>query len=124
MHFSPQENITLNVAINPESKVFYNLRGLTWFHNGNQLSSGGGLVISENQTELNIYRTTKDNEGIYEARFTGLLVQPYSQMCEAVLLDLLVHYPVLSAAVFHLSSTQEGMVCFHMNPIHPNIAPI
>ncbi len=108
MHFSPNENITLNVAINPESKVFYNLRGLTWFHNGNRLSSGGRLVISENQMDLTIFGTTKDNEGVYEAKFTGLLVQPYSQMCEAVVLDLLARYPVLKAAVFHLSSTREG----------------
>ncbi len=74
MHFSPQANITLNVAINPESKMFYNLRGLTWFHNGNRLSSGGGLVISENQMDLTIFGTTKDNEGVYEVKFTELLV--------------------------------------------------
>ncbi len=112
MPFSPQENITLNVAINPASKVFYNLRGLTWFHNGNQLSSGGGLVISENQMDLTIFGTTKDNEGVYEAKFTGLLVQPYNQTCEAVVLDLLARYPVLKAAVFHLSSTREGSYTF------------
>ncbi len=67
------------------------------------------MVISENQMDLMIFGTTEDNEGVYEAKFTGLLVQPYSQTCEAAVLDLLIHYPVLKAAVFHLGSTQEGM---------------
>ncbi len=109
-YFSVHENITLNVVVNPISKVFYNFRTLTWFHNGNQLHHGERVAISEDHTELAIYDTSETDSGVYEARFTGLIIQPYSRSCEAGVLDLLAHYPVLKAAVFHLTTGQEGML--------------
>ncbi len=112
-YFSVHESITLNVVVNPISKVFYNFRTLTWFRNGNQLHSGRRVSIREDHTELAIYDTSETDSGVYEARFTGLVIQPYSRSCEAGILDLLAHYPVLKAAVFHLTTGQEGMLFFY-----------
>ena len=42
---------------------------------------------------------------MYEARFDGLLIHPYSRYCEEAVLDLLRHYPVLKPAVFHVGTT-------------------
>ncbi len=109
-YFPVHENITLNVAVNPISKVSYNFRTLTWFHNGNQLHHGERVAISEDNTELTIYDIPETDSGVYEAKFTGLVIQPYSRSCEAGVLDLLAHYPVLRAAVFHLTNGQEGML--------------
>ncbi len=111
VNFSVHDNITLNIEVNPTSKVFYNFRTLAWFRNGIQLYSGGTIAISEDTTELTIQDISKADIGVYEAKFTGLLVQPYSRNCEADVIDVLAHYPVLKAAVFHLTTGQEGMLC-------------
>ena len=54
--------------------------------------------------------STVADSGVYEARFDGLLIHPYSRICEEAVLDLLRHYPVLKPAVFHVgtASTSSG----------------
>lgn len=113
-----ETNVTLSVAVNPIAKVFYNLRGLMWFHDGNQLVSGERVEITEDQTEVTIINLSKEDSGVYEARFTGLRVQPHVLHCEAAVLGLLSHYPILRAAVFHITSDQEGMFVFQPHIIY------
>ncbi len=113
--FTALEHVTLKLGINPTFKVFYHFRALRWFHNGIPLTSGARVATNEDRTELSISNLSNTDIGVYEARFTGLLLQPYSKRCEDDVLDLLGHYPVLKPAVFHLSTGQEGAFKKHSN---------
>ena len=52
--------------------------------------------------------STVADSGVYEARFDGLLIHPYSRFCEEAVLDLLRHYPVLKPAIFCVGTTSTG----------------
>ena len=85
--------------------IRYYFRALTWYHNGNKLTSGGRLTLSSDNTTLTVINSTAADSGVYEARFDGLLIHPYSRICEEAVLDLLRHYPVLKPAVFYVGTT-------------------
>ena len=109
------QNITLQVGITDVyvqyySNTYYNVnlryffRALTWYHNGNKLTPGGRITLSSDNTTLTVINSTAADSGVYEARFDGLLVHPYSRFCEEAVLDLLRHYPVLKPAVFYVGT--------------------
>ena len=64
--------------------------------------------MSSDNTTLTVINSTAADSGVYEARFDGLLVHPYSRICEKAVLDLLRHYPVLKPAVFYVGTTFTG----------------
>ena len=103
----PPQNITLQVRITHDD-IRYNFRALTWYHNGNKLAPNGRIILSSDNTTLTVVNSTVADGGIYEVRFDGLLIHPYSRSCEEAVLDLLRHYPVLKPAVFHVGSTSTG----------------
>ena len=116
----PPESITLQVGVtdiyiqyryayrthNVSLRDFY--RALTWYHNGNKLTPGGRITLSSDNTTLTVINSTVADSGVYEARFDGLLIHPYSRICEKAVLDILRHYPVLKPAVFHVGTTITG----------------
>ena len=113
----PPETITLQVGVtdvyiqyryayrthNVSLRDFF--RALTWYHNGNKLTPGGRVTLSSDNTTLTVINSTAADSGVYEARFDGLLIHPYSRFCEEAVLDLLRHYPVLKPAVFYVGTT-------------------
>ena len=96
------QNITLQVGIT-DASIRYYFRALTWYHNGNKLTPGGRITLS-NDTALTVINSTAADSGVYVARFDGLLIHPYSRICEEAVLDLLRHCPVLKPAVFHVGT--------------------
>ena len=80
----------------------YVFRALTWYHNDNKLTPGGRITLSSDNTTLTVIN------GVYEARFDGLLIHPYSRFCEKAVLDLLRHYPVFKPAIFYVGTTSTG----------------
>ena len=100
------QNITLQVEITDVSIQYY-FRALTWYHNGNKLTSGR-ITLSNDNTTLTVINSTAADSGVYEARFDGLLIHPYSRICEEAVLDLLRHYPVLKPAVFYVGTTSTS----------------
>ena len=98
------QNITLQVGIT-DASIRYYFRTLTWYHNGNKLTPGGRITLSSDNTTLTVINSTVADSGVYEARFDGLLIHPYSRFCEEAVLDLLRHYPVLKPAVFYVGTT-------------------
>ena len=98
------QNITLQVGITYTS-IRYFFRALTWYHNGNKLTPGGRIILSSDNTTLTVINSTAADSGVYEARFDGLLIHPYSRSCEEAVLDLLRHYPILKPAVFYVGTT-------------------
>ena len=109
------QNITLQVGITDVyvqyySNTYYNVnlrdffRALTWYHNGNKLTPSGRITLNSDNTTLTVINSTAADSGVYEARFDGLLIHPYSRICEEAVLDLLRHYPVLKPAVFHVGT--------------------
>ena len=98
------QNITLQVGIT-DASVHYNFRALTWYHNGNKLTADGRITLNSGNTTLTVINSTAADSGVYEARFDGLLIHPYSRICEKAVLDLLRHYPVLKPAVFYVGTT-------------------
>ena len=98
------QNITLQVGIT-DASIRYYFRALTWYHNGNKLTPGGRITLSSDNTTLTVINSTVADSGVYEARFDGLLIHPYSRICEKAVLDLLRHYPVLKPAVFYVGTT-------------------
>ena len=101
------QNITLQVGITDVS-IRYFFRALTWYHNGNKLTAGGRITQNSDNTTLTVINCTVADSGVYEARFDGLLIHPYSRICERAVLDLLRHYPVLKPAMFYVGSTSTG----------------
>ena len=98
------QNITLQVGIT-DASIRYYFRALTWYHNGNKLTPGGRITLSCDNTTLTVINSTVADSGVYEVRFDGLLIHPYSRYCEEAVLDILRHYPVLKPAVFHVGTT-------------------
>ena len=98
------QNITLQVGIT-DASIRYYFRALTWYHNGNKLTPGGRITLSSDNTTLTVINSTVADSGVYEARFDGLLIHPYSRICEEAVLDILRHYPVLKPAVFYVGTT-------------------
>ena len=116
---TPSQNITLKVGTTDvyvqyylntyhNVSIQYYFRALTWYHNGNKLTSGGRITLSNDNTTLTVINSTAADSGVYEARFDGLLIHPYSRICEEAVLDLLRHYPVLKQAMFHVGTTFTG----------------
>ena len=116
---TPSQNITLQVEITDVyvryySNTYHNVnlryffRALTWYHNGNKLTPGGRITLNSDSTTLTVINSTAADSGVYVARFDGLLIHPYSRICEEAVLDLLRHYPVLKPAVFYVGTTSTG----------------
>ena len=115
---APPQMITLQVGITDVYIQYYSayrshnirhfFRALTWYHNGNKLTPGGRITLSSDNTTLTVINSTVADNGVYEARFDGLLIHPYSRSCEEAVLGLLRHYPVLKPAVFHVGATATG----------------
>ena len=118
---TPNQNITLKVGITDVyvhyvyySNTYHNVnlryffRALTWYRNGRKLYPGGRITLSSDKTALTVINSTAADSGVYEARFDGLLIHPYSRFCEEAVLDLLRHYPVLKPAVFYVGTTSTG----------------
>ena len=104
---TPPQSITLQVGLTDVS-IHYFFRALTWYHNGNKLTPGGRITLSSGNTTLTVVNSTAADSGVYVARFDGLLIHPYSRICEEAVLDVLRHYPVLKPAVFHVGTTTTG----------------
>ena len=66
------------------------------------------MTLSSENTTLTVINSTVADSGVYVARFDGLLIHPYSRICEERALDLLRHYPVLKPAVFYVGITTTG----------------
>ena len=107
LQYTPPQPITLNVKVSSHD-IQYDFRALTWFHNGVEFIPNERRVISKSNTSLSIFNTTEEDSGVYEVKFTGLLVHPYSRKCEQDILALLRHYPVAAAALFHLYTNSPG----------------
>ena len=107
VQLTPSQNITLQVRVTHDNIRYY-LRALTWYHNGNKLAPNERMILSSDNTTLTAVNSTVADGGIYEVRFDGLLIHPYSRSCEEAVLDLLRHYPVLKSAVFHVGITSTG----------------
>ena len=110
LQYTPPQPITLNVKVSPHD-IQYNFRALTWFHNGVEVIPNERRVLSKSNTTLSILNTTEEDSGVYEIKFTGLLVHPYTRKCEQDILALLRHYPVATAALFHLYTNSPGKSC-------------
>ena len=119
VQLTPSQNITLKVGItdvyvqyysnrNHNVSIRYFFRALTWYHNGNKLTPGSRIALSSDNTTLTVINSTAADSGVYEAKFDGLLIHPYSRVCEIAVLDLLRHYPVLKPAVFYVGATSTG----------------
>ena len=98
------QNITLQVKITDVSLRYY-FRALTWYHNGNKLTPGVRIILNNDKTTLTVINSTAADSGVYESRFDGLLIHPYSRSCEEAVLDLLRHFPILKPAVFYVGTT-------------------
>ena len=107
LQFAPTEPVTLKVNIT-STDIHYNFRALTWFHNGMEVIPSERIVITEFNKTLTIFNTTDDDSGVYEVKFTGLLVHPYSKKCEQDVLALLRHYPIAIPAHFYLHTSIPG----------------
>ena len=116
---TPSQNITLKVGITDVYVQYYSntyhnanlryfFRVLTWYRNGQKLYPGGRITLNSDNTTLTVINSTVVDSGVYEARFDGLLIHPYSRNCEEAVVDLLRHYPVLKPAVFYVGTTSTG----------------
>ena len=113
----PGQNLTLKAEITdvyvqyylntyPNVNLRYYFRALTWYHNDNKLTPGGRILLSSDNTTLTVINSTVADSGVYEARFDGLLIHPYSRYCEEAVLDILRH--VLKPAIFYVGTTSTG----------------
>ena len=109
MQYTPAESITLNVSVASTSiDVSYNFRALTCFHNGMEVIPNERIVIMDFNKTLMISHTTDDDRGVYEVKFTGLFIHPYSKSCEQDILALLRHYPIAIPVYFYVYENTPG----------------
>ena len=103
------ETITLQVNIT-DIEVRHYLRELAWYHNGERLVPTEHMLISENNKTLTILNTTKEDRGVYEAMFEGLLVYPHNRYCEKLHVNLLRYHPILSPVVFQVGTKGNAYI--------------
>jgi len=60
----------------------------------------GRLSLSNDHMTLTITNSTESDAGMYEARFTWLLVYQYSKVCNDAALEAVEHYPAFLPAQF------------------------
>ena len=109
MQYTPTESITLNVSIaSTSTDISYNFRALTWFHNGMEVIPNERIVIMGFNKTLMISNATDDDRGVYEVKFTGLFIHPYSKSCERDILVLLRHYPIAIPVHFYVYENTPG----------------
>lgn len=60
----------------------------------------GRVSLSNDHMTLTITNSTESDAGMYEARFTRLLVYPYSKVCNDAALEAVEHYPAFLPAQF------------------------
>ena len=121
MQHVPGQNTSLkakitDVYVQYYSNTYHNVNlhyvfralSLTWYHNGNKLTPGGRITLNSDNTTLTVINSTIADSGVYEARFDGLLIHPYSRFCEEAVLCLQRNYPVLKPAIFYVGTTSTG----------------
>ena len=106
LQIEPLGSVTLRIEITSNGFAQRYLRALMWYHDGNQVSntSNGRITVSSDNTTLKIREISEDDAGIYEVKFAGLLIYPYSEFCEQETLALLRHYPALAPATFYVQT--------------------
>ena len=103
IQFNTSDTVILQVNITPTGTFTRDyLRGLTWYYNGVEISSGSHRNISQHNTTLTISNMVQSDAGVYHVQFTGLRIYPYNKLCEEETLAILRHYPVLSPVVFNV----------------------
>ena len=102
VEFTPGESVTLEVDV-ADTFSSMNFRSLRWFANATRLTSAGRFSISDDGKALTIKETVEEDVGVYDAKFTGLVLPGYNRKCESALLDLLRPYPFGSPVSFQLS---------------------
>lgn len=108
----PPHDITLQVNITFRAIRRY-FGSLTWYQNGEPLQHDARKILSGGNTSLTITNTSEHDTGIYEVRFTDLLVSPpMIKDCENEMLSLLRHYPLFSPVTFYIHT--EGKVAEHV----------
>ena len=105
--YTPTESVTLKVDVT-STDIRYNFRALTWFHNGMEVIRSERIIITDFNKTLTIFNSTEDDSGVYEVKFTGLLIRPYNKNCEQDILALLRHYPIGIPAHFHVYTNTPG----------------
>ena len=99
--YTPTESVTLKINV-ASTDISYNFRALTWFHNGMEVIPNERIVITDFNKTVMISNTTDDDSGVYEVKFTGLFIHPYSKYCEQDILSLLRHYPIAMPTHYYL----------------------
>ena len=66
------------------------------------------IVLVDSNKTLTISNTTDDDSGVYEVKFTGLFIHPYSRNCEQDILALLRHYPIAIPVHFYVYKNTPG----------------
>ena len=105
-------NITLQ-ANTSDHDVVNQLHELTWYHNGSKIVPGYDLrlILSSNNKTLTISNFTSRYDGIYKAQFDHLLITPFNEICESIVLSLMRNYPILKPAVFCINIDRND--CFN-----------
>ena len=98
------DSVTLRANVTSTGFTQNYLRALTWYHDGNQVAntSDERITLSSDNMMLKISVTSEADAGIYEVKFVGLLIYPYSEFCEQETLALLRHYPALAPVTFYV----------------------
>ena len=110
MQYTPTESVTLNVDVaSTSTDIHYNFRALTWFHDGIEVIPNERIAITDSNKTLVISDITDDDSGVYEVKFTGLFIHPYSKACEQNILALLRHYPIAEPVHFYVYKDPPGM---------------
>ena len=107
MQYTPTESFTLSINVTV-TDIRYNFRDLTWFHNGMEVIPNERIAIMDLNKTLVISNSTDDDSGVYEVKYTGLFIHPYSKNCEQDILALLRHYPIALPVHFNVYKNTPG----------------
>ena len=97
----PGDSVILKVGIFDHNARKY-FRALRWFKNSSEIITNERFLISGDGKSLVINGITEAEAGLYEAKFTYLVLPSFSQKCTTEVFEVLEPYAIVSPVTFHL----------------------
>ena len=105
-HFTTDDNLTLSVS---DISQYY-VSGVSWYHNGSEITSGERFMISSDTygSELNITDLHSSDAGTYQVKASSLSVYGYQDpVCDSVLLPLVENHAGFAPVTFVARESSE-----------------
>ena len=91
------------MSLNLSPNINFNVRGLTWYHNGSEITSSGRFAITNGDRVLNITELHSSDAGLYQIKPSR--IRPRDQ--DSCLLPLLENHSGFAPITFIVGESSQ-----------------